>query len=126
MIYGVYLSGCTSFRWMFPAFSRMGNNQSYPESPFSYSVNHRIKDILILEYLRKREYANREIIIRQRYGKKGYEDMELDYFKDKTFELLDEGSDLEIVDIDTDDLKNIFTIKIAAGSIFEVECRKLV
>ena len=52
--------------------------------------------------------------------------MELDYFKDKIFELLDEGSDLEIVDIDTDDLKNIFTIKIAAGSIFEVECRKLV
>lgn len=52
--------------------------------------------------------------------------MELDYFKDKIFELLDESSDLEIVDIDTDDLKNIFTIKIADGSIFEVECRKMV
>ena len=60
LIYDVYLSGCTSFRWMFPAFSRMGNNQSYPAPLFSHSVNHRIKDILILEYLHKNEYTNRE------------------------------------------------------------------
>ena len=97
LIYDVYLSGCTSFRWMFPAFSRMGNNQSYPAPLFSHSVNHRIKDILILEY-----------------------------FKDKIFEALDEIKDFEIVDIDTDDAKNTFTIETVDGSKFEIECRKLV
>lgn len=51
--------------------------------------------------------------------------MDFNYFKDKIFELLDESSDLEIADIDTDDLKNIFTIETADGSVFEIRCRKL-
>lgn len=51
--------------------------------------------------------------------------MELNYFKDKIFEALDESSELEIVDIDTDDLKNTFTVETTDGSVFEVECRKL-
>lgn len=101
----------------------MGNNQSYLASPFSYGVNHRIKDILILEYLRKNEYTNREK--KTGYGKRGYEDMGLDYFKDKIFEAIDEINDFEIADIDTDDLKNVFTVETADGSIFEIECRKL-
>lgn len=51
--------------------------------------------------------------------------MELDYFKDKIFEAIDEINDFEIADIDTDDLKNVFTVETADGSIFEIECRKL-
>ena len=52
--------------------------------------------------------------------------MKFNYFKDKIFEALDEISDFEIVDIDADDLKNIFTVETADGSVFEIECRKLV
>lgn len=52
--------------------------------------------------------------------------MKFNYFKDIIFEALDGISDFEIVDIDTDDVKNIFTIETVDGSVFETRCRKLV
>ena len=52
--------------------------------------------------------------------------MSLNYFKDKVFELLDEDQTLEIVEIETNDIMNTFTIETADGSIFEIECRKSV
>lgn len=51
--------------------------------------------------------------------------MELNFFKDKLFELLDESTTLEISDIETDDLRNIFTLETTDGSLFEIECRKI-
>ncbi|MCI8785546.1 MAG: hypothetical protein HFI84_02670 [Eubacterium sp.] len=52
--------------------------------------------------------------------------MKFNYFKDKIFEALDEIKDFEIVDIETDDAKNTFTVETVDGSKFEIECRKLV
>lgn len=52
--------------------------------------------------------------------------MKFNFFKDKIFEALDEISDFLIVDIDADDVKNIFKIETEDGSVFEIECRKLV
>ena len=51
--------------------------------------------------------------------------MSLNYFKDKVCELLDEDQTLEIVEIETNDIMNTFTIETADGSIFEIECRKI-
>lgn len=51
--------------------------------------------------------------------------MELNFFKDKLFELLDESTTLEISDIETDDLRNIFTLETTDGSLFEIEYRKI-
>ena len=52
--------------------------------------------------------------------------MKFNYFKDKIFEALDEIKDFEIVDIETDDAKNTFTVETVDGSKFEIECMKLV
>lgn len=51
--------------------------------------------------------------------------MELNFFKDKLFELLDESRSLEICDIETDDLSNTFTLETTDGSMFQIECRKI-
>lgn len=49
--------------------------------------------------------------------------MELNRFKDKIFELINDADILEINDIETDDKRNIFTIVTQAGFAFELECR---
>ncbi len=54
------------------------------------------------------------------YGKK----MDLNYFKDKIFELVNETDSLDINDIDADDRKNTFTVSLQDGSVFELECRQ--
>lgn len=51
--------------------------------------------------------------------------MRLNFFKDKLFELLDESSSLDIADIETKDLHNLFTVKTTDESLFEIECRKI-
>lgn len=40
------------------------------------------------------------------------------------FDLLNESEGIEISDIQSDDRSNIFTIVIADGSVFEIECRE--
>ncbi len=50
--------------------------------------------------------------------------MELNYFKDKLFDLINESDELDIADIEAEDRKNLFTVTMADGSIFEVLCRK--
>lgn len=49
---------------------------------------------------------------------------ELDYFKDKLFDLLNEADSLDVKDIETDDRKNIFRVSLQGGGVFEVECRQ--
>ena len=52
--------------------------------------------------------------------------MEHNYFKDQLFEVMEENDAfLGIVDIDTHDAANIFTIKTKDGSVFEIETRKI-
>lgn len=51
--------------------------------------------------------------------------MELIYFKDKLFDLLNESDEMDIADIDTDDRNALFTVSMADGSVFEVECRQV-
>ena len=52
--------------------------------------------------------------------------MTLDYFKDKLFEMMNEGdNELDIADIDTNDRENTFTVLTMDRSQFEIECRKL-
>jgi len=48
--------------------------------------------------------------------------MELNYFKDKLFDILNETDELDIADISTDDRNNQFTVKIVDGSVFTISC----
>lgn len=48
---------------------------------------------------------------------------ELDYFKDKVFDLLNEADIMDVKDIETDDRKNTFRVSLQGGGVFEVECR---
>lgn len=43
----------------------------------------------------------------------------------KVCQLPDESTTLEIFDIRTDDLRNIFTLETTDGSLFEIKCRKI-
>lgn len=51
--------------------------------------------------------------------------MDLNYFKDKLFDLLNDSDDLDISDIATDDRRGLFTVSTTDGSTFELLCRKL-
>ncbi len=51
--------------------------------------------------------------------------MDLNYFKDKLFDLLNESDELDLSDISSDDRRNLFTIHTSDGSTFELLCRKL-
>jgi len=49
--------------------------------------------------------------------------MNLDYFKDKLFDLINEHSE-ELEDIISHENENIFIIQVNDGSQFEIECRE--
>ena len=51
--------------------------------------------------------------------------MDLNYFKDKLFDIINENNDMDISDTITDDKNNKFIVVIADKSIFEIECRQL-
>lgn len=51
--------------------------------------------------------------------------MELNYFKDKLFDILNDSDELDITDIFTDDKKDLFTVVTAGGDKFELLCRKV-
>ena len=50
--------------------------------------------------------------------------MDLNYFKDKIFDLLNESDELDLSDIRTDDKRDTFTVRTADGSVFELLCQK--
>lgn len=50
--------------------------------------------------------------------------MDLNYFKDKLFDILNESDEMDICNISDDDRNHLFTISIADGSVFEIECRQ--
>lgn len=51
------------------------------------------------------------------------ERMDLNYFKNKISELVNETDSLDINDIDANNRKNTFTVSLQNGSVFELECR---
>ena len=51
--------------------------------------------------------------------------MELDYFKDKLFDILNEPDELDITDILTGDKSSLLTGAIAGGNAFEIVCRQI-
>lgn len=52
--------------------------------------------------------------------------MELNYLKDRLFDLLNDNSEeLNISDIETHEKENTFGISMTDGSVFEIECRRI-
>ena len=52
--------------------------------------------------------------------------MELNYLKDMLFDLLNDNSEeLNISDIQTHERENTFGISMTDGSVFEIECRRI-
>lgn len=52
--------------------------------------------------------------------------MELNYLKDMLFDLLNDNSEeLNISDIQTHEKENTFGISMADGSVFEIECKRI-
>ncbi len=50
--------------------------------------------------------------------------MDLNYFKDTLFDLLNESDELDLADIEADDAQNLFIVSTTDGSVFEVTCQK--
>lgn len=51
------------------------------------------------------------------------EEMELNYFKDKLFDLINESDELDVADIEADDKNNTFLVSMQDGSAVLLECR---
>ena len=51
--------------------------------------------------------------------------MDVKFFKDQLFDLLNDSDNMGISDIETDDRNNIFTVETNDGSVFEIECRQI-
>lgn len=50
--------------------------------------------------------------------------MELNYFRDKLFDLLNDSDEMEIADIDADERHGLLIVKTEDGDIFEIVCRR--
>lgn len=50
--------------------------------------------------------------------------MDLNYFKDTLFDLLNESDELDLADITVNDRQNQITVTTADGSVFELLCRE--
>lgn len=51
--------------------------------------------------------------------------MDMNYFKDKVFELLNDADGIGISDIETCDRENRFKVFFQNGNIYEIECRQV-
>ena len=51
--------------------------------------------------------------------------MELNYFKDCLFDLINECDSMKIADIDVQDRDDTITVTVEDGSIFEIKCRSI-
>lgn len=49
--------------------------------------------------------------------------MELNYFRDKLFDLLNDSDSLEIADLTADERRHLLIVKTADGTVFEILCR---
>ena len=51
--------------------------------------------------------------------------MELNYFKDCLFDLINECDSLKIADIEVQDRNDTITVTVEDGSVFEIKCRPI-
>ena len=49
--------------------------------------------------------------------------MELIYFKDKLFDLLNDSEDMGIADLDLDSRRDLLTVKTVDGEVIEIACK---
>ena len=50
--------------------------------------------------------------------------MELNYFKDRLFDLLNDSEGMGIADLDTDERNGLLTVRTEDGNVFEIVCRQ--
>ncbi len=50
--------------------------------------------------------------------------MELNCFKDKLFDLLNDSEGMGIADLNADDRNNLIAVRTEDGNVFEIVCRK--
>ena len=50
--------------------------------------------------------------------------MELNYFKTKLFDLLNDSEGMGITDLNSDDQNNLLTVRTEDGNVFEIVCRQ--
>lgn len=50
--------------------------------------------------------------------------MELNYFRDKLFDLLNDSEEMGIADLDADERNSLLTVKTEDGTVFEIVCRQ--
>lgn len=51
--------------------------------------------------------------------------MDLNYFKDKLFDLLNDSDVLKLADLNADEQNNLFTAKTEDGDVFEILFRQI-
>ncbi len=50
--------------------------------------------------------------------------MEINYFRDKLFDLLNDSEGMEIADLNTDTQNNLLIVRTEDGDVFEIVCRQ--
>lgn len=50
--------------------------------------------------------------------------MELNYFRDKLFDLLNDSEGMGIADLNADERNSLFTVRTEDGDVFEIVCRQ--
>ncbi len=52
--------------------------------------------------------------------------MELNYFRDKLFDLLNDSEGMRIADLNADERNSLLTVRTEDGDVFEIVCRQAV
>jgi len=50
--------------------------------------------------------------------------MELNYFRDKLFDLLNDSEGMGIADLNADEQNSLLTVRTEGGDVFEIVCRQ--
>ena len=50
--------------------------------------------------------------------------MKLNYFRDKLFDLLNDGEGMGIADLNADEQNSLLTVRTEDGDVFEIVCRQ--
>lgn len=50
--------------------------------------------------------------------------MELNYFRNKLFDLLNDNEGIEIADLNADERNSLLTVRTEDGNVFEIVCRQ--
>lgn len=51
--------------------------------------------------------------------------MDLNCFKDKLFDLLNDSEEMEIADLNADEQNSLIVVRIESGKVFEIMCREV-